>query len=309
MIVNQQHFDWSFGGISRASPVDAQSVNFNFSFNFLHGSPLFDFRQECLNACIRLDKLRAGKTIALCYSAGLRSEIIALCLSLLGIPYELYFLDIWGINSRQFFQLLGLSRIVEKKQVHIVSIDRMHFYDFISKKQFKAFAIEAPTYIALTALFDKIPKNQFIVTGDGCLQRRARAYSSIAKKFPIAEEQRSSTLPFKTSSIFYYLWSKENAREGEYYFFRSTPEIVLSQIFDKAFYCNYPSCETNNIFEAHFPEVYQREKSTNWNADARKENAWIRDWLALYAKQLRYSFWHESAGVPVPIHTKPLIPV
>jgi hypothetical protein len=287
------HFGWAFGAKEFSSPVEVSSLDFRFWFNPSLPRQQLSFREECRKAALLLRERSKGATLALCYSGGRRSEALAYCLRELGIPFEAYFLDIWGVNGKVFRDRRAQFEREFGKPVTVVHLDRQRFYDGVSRPLFRKFGIDAPTYLAMTELFRAIPGDQFIVTGDGDLQRQGRAYEYWGKLNPGA---KADSLPFLPSSVFYYLWSKESGREGEFYFYRSTPGLVAAQVQHPDFVSAYPLAETNGVFAEAFPEVSAREKSNNWGRESYQENVWIREWLEQDARERRIGYWRDDAG-------------
>lgn len=285
---------WSFGRTPFVSPVAARSVEFSYGFTPTLEPGEYSFPVELRRACERLDQRRAGKTIALCYSGGTDSELIARQLFGLGIPFELYFLDIWGINREVFTAFAPVVRSLTGKKVREVRLEKIPFYEGHSLEAFRRFGCELPTPLALSYLFTQIPKDQFIVVGDGDLNRAGGLFRLIAEKHAAPAGR---ALPTSVASVFYYLWAEAHEREGEFYFFSSTPELVASVLQSPHFQCDYPLSQTSALIRHHFPEIQPRAKTTNWDGGAYQENQWIRTWLENHAKKWpEFSFWEKSVG-------------
>lgn len=235
--------------------------------------------------------------MALCYSGGLDSELIATCLHILGIPFELYFLDLWGINreafennSRDFLRGIG-------KAAHVAELGKDFFYDEYSLPLFQELGCEYPTYLALTWLFGRIPESQFIVVGDGDLNREGALFAELGRKHPVPSGAQGHYAPFATAAVAYYLWAGRHRRAGEFYFFSSTPGLIASMITDPLFESSFPMSRTRRVIHHHFPELKERPKTTNWDGDAYLENRRIRHWLERNARKLPdFRFWRRGAG-------------
>jgi hypothetical protein len=290
-------FQWSFGGKVGVSCVEAASDHFEIHFQPRLERHTYNFRAEVLRACERLDEKRHGKTIALCYTAGIDSELIARCLAMLGIPFELYFLDIWGLNRPQFDQWSPALLKEIRKEVNIVSLLKERFYTELAAASFPVLGCEYPTYISLSYLFDQIPRDQYIVVGDGDLDRSAKLYGEMAKRFPWPVE-RAKIFPFSSSRVAYLHWSKHRGREGEFYFFGSTPELMAASFNDPAFERAYPHSSTRKMISHHFPEIVDRPKTTNWDSTVGvRENAWARARVKRLVKDMPgMHFWQGGIG-------------
>jgi hypothetical protein len=294
---NGGFFQWSFGDKAGVSCVEAGSDHFEIQLRPCLERRQYDFRQEVLKACELLDKRRQGKTIALCYTGGIDSELIARSLASLSIPFELYFLDIWGLNRSHFDQWSPHLLKELGKEAHVVSLSKERFYTEQVSKVFPVMGCEYPTYISLAYLFEQIPQDQFIVVGDGDLDRSAKLYGEIAKRFP-QYTGRKSALPFSASRVAYLLWAKHHRREGEFYFFGSTPELMAAAFSDPSFECFYPHSSTRKMILRHFPEIADRAKTTNWDsAAAVRENAWARARVKRLVKDMPgMHFWQGGIG-------------
>jgi hypothetical protein len=294
---NPDYLQWSFGGVPGVSCVEAGSDLFEIQFRPSLERRPYNFRLEVLRACERLDQKRQGKTIALCYTAGIDSELIARCLAQMGIPFELYFLDIWGLNRAQFEQWSPALLKELGKKATVVSLSKEHFYTQLVAASFPVMGCEFPTYIALTYLFDQIPQEQVIVVGDGDLDRSAKLYGEIARRFPLAASH-GSFIPFSSSRVAYHHWSKRHGREGEFYFFGSTPELMAAAFHDPAFERAYPHSSTRQLIFSHFPEIAERPKTTNWdNPIGIRENSWARARVKRLAKDMPgMHFWQGGIG-------------
>lgn len=249
------------------------------------------FREEVKAAVSSLDVRRAGRPVALCYTAGMDSDLIALELRERGIPFTPFFLDLWGINSRAFAEnrrFLGL-------EAEVVRLERIQFYDEICLPVFRQFGIENPTYLALTYLFEKIPPEFFIVVGDGDFDRTGRVFAKIAEGHDL--RPGGIHLPFSSAAVFNYLWAAKNGRAGEFSFFSSTPGLINSMIFHPEFSPAFPHSGTRGVLAKEYPELPPRGKTTNWDGAAYAENVWVREWLERHAGEWAdFAFWRPSGG-------------
>jgi organic radical activating enzyme len=269
------HIGWSFGSHAYVNPAEVSTWDFQYQIQVARNvdSPS-SFRESVRNACQRLDRVRQGKTVALCYTGGLDSEVIALTLEEYGIPFELYFLDIWGINPTKF-----------RRNVHIVHLKRDFFLEVHAPENFQRFGVEFPTYLALTYLFEMIPQDQFIVVGDGDFDRSGRIF----KEDNLNSRNEPASLKITSAGVLYYLWSIETRRLGEFYFYSSTPELIQA-VLGHPLYIGGESGfrrSTRELIYREFPEIQFIEKSTNWDGGGYHENIFIRNWLGRQANIFR----------------------
>jgi hypothetical protein len=280
------HCEWAFGRKKYAAPADYPGEAFSFAQRpDLAPIDCGSFREEVMKACALMDKRRKGRTVALAFTGGMDSVLLAWTLRRLGIPFELYFLDIWGLNEADFRERAVPGARALAADLYRVSLDRAYFYEELSLNTFFRFGLEQPTYLALTHLFDKIPKDRFILVGDGDLHRDGGLYASIAKNF--GEPPRPGLfLPYSSTAVFYYLWANKHKRSGEFYFYSCTPGLVASMLRHPKFHYQFPFSSTRGVVAEESPEILVGSKSTNWDSpQAEKENKWIRAWIQRHAKE------------------------
>lgn len=295
---------WSFGGQENASPMQAKSSDFRLWMDPSIERKRYHFREEVVKACQGLDEKRKGKTIALCLSGGVDSEIIAVTLKQLSIPFEFYFLDNWGLNAQTYNHWVRPFAERMGKKTHVVRLDRSYFLEEYARMSFLELGCEYPTYLAMTYLFSQIPADQFIVVGDGDVERVGDLFSFIGKNHPVEPAQLGTHLPFASSSVAYRLWAEGRGRAGSYYFFSQTPELIASTLTDPKFMPHYPIGHTKNVIHAAFPEIQVRDKTTNWDgAAAQQENSLVRQTIRNFAKsQPELEFWKPATGTAVNVH-------
>jgi hypothetical protein len=285
------HFRWWCGENLFASPAQARSMDFRVDFTFSAGPPAGSFREEVSKAAAKVNERRRGRPVALCYTAGLDSDLIALELSRQGIPFTPFFLDLWGINYPAFAQnksFLGLD-------VQVVRLERIQFYDEVCLPVFRQFGLENPTYLALSYLYEKIPPDFFIVAGNGDLDRTGRLFPKIAENSGYRTGQRA--LPFSVASAFDYLWPQWKNRAGEFAFFNSTEGLVRSMLFHSEFQASLPYGNTRRVISLEYPELPAREKTNNWDGPAYIENVWVREWLERHRRDWpEFGFWRPDGG-------------
>jgi hypothetical protein len=190
------------------------------------------------------------------------------------------------LSYRNFDVYLDYIRPLEKKvgkATHIVRLEESFFKQDYAFRAFEELGCEYPTYLALTYLFSRIPFDQYIVTGDGDLDRDGSLFVKIALKHQATRPTNSISVPVASSSIAYRIWAQANKRRGEYYFFSSTPELIASVADDPSFRSRYPQNNAKDLLYRDFPQIARRPKTTNWENGGDDENRKIRRALEIHA--------------------------
>ena len=291
---------WSYGGKILASPLEAQSSDFSFWFSSSLARGNFSFREEIRNAALALNARGNDKPIALGASGGIYSEALALTFKELGIPFELFFLDIWELNHSMLKQFVLPLAEKTGASLHVVPLDRLNFARTF-KSRFHELGAEYPQTLALTHLIDSIPENYFPVFGLGHFERAGPLFEKIGTELPLESEKPEEVIPFVASSISFYLYGAKYRPQGEYYFFQSSPTLVASMLTDPDFQCSYPFASTRKIIHREFPEIEKRDRSSNWDSERGiKENREIRKSLAKHAENSEaLRFWRRAAASKV----------
>lgn len=291
---------WSFGGKAYSSPMAAQSVAFRFWFTPAAERRAYDFREEVFGALRALDKKRAGATVALAYSGGMDSEVLAHGMRKMGIPFEMYFLDFWGHNKAMLntWAKPGAARL--GKELHVVSLEKGEFLTR-AHEDFAITGCESPSYLGMAQLFDRIPADQYILTGDGDLDRRGHLFSHLGYKYPVNGTVPGKPFSFSISSVAHELWAQAKGRKGDFYFFRSTPGLVAATLTSPQFTPSYPFSHTDAVVRGAFPELQARPKMKNWRGTlAMLENRNLRRRIEKRAARTEgQEFWRRLTGTVV----------
>lgn len=290
------HIEWSFGGKTYTDPVKASSSDFCLRFKPVLESRTYHFREEFYRAIDKLDQARCGRSIALAFNGRHKSDLIAMELRNRGIPFELYFLNLWGLNSSQLNSTRSKALRLGK-ELRVFEVAAIPFFKH-AKRQFLSFGCESPTPLALAYLFEQIPSEYFIVAGEGGVDRSGGLFSHIGAENPLPKNEKGAYLPFSLGNIFYYLWAIKNGRPGEYYFFDSTPELVGSVLSDPLLNWNYPFCDCSKVILNAFPELDLSPVEKNWHSvEAQNQNKEIRSALRRLAIGTDgFQFWHKLIG-------------
>lgn len=288
---------WSFGGEYFASPAEAESVDFQVWLKPSIPKKKYSFREEVLLAIDQLAKNRNGRTIALCYSGGIFSELIASQLHAKSIPFEMYFLDFWGQNRHILEKWAAPFAARLHQPLHVVPLDRDEFHQKYAPEVFLRFGIESPTPLALTYLFQKIPSKRFIVTGEGSLERAGPLFDHIGKEHPAPASRQGVYVPFSASIALFHRWAESNQRPGEYQFFSSRPELFASMFTETNVKISYPHVSMRALVHEAFPEIKPRPSQGNWDTTAGKEwNVLLRKSLEKSAKENFDFDWQKLIG-------------
>lgn len=291
------YLHWSFGDQYRSNPMTAKSLNFKVWFSPIAERKSYNFREEVFAKCKEIDKKRDGKPVALCYSGGESSEVIAIALKQLGIPFELYFLDAWLFNQHQrkafaepFAKQMGVP-------LHVVSISENFFEFEFLPKDFLEYGLDHPTPMLLRYLYSAIPSTHFIVTGSGNLERSGKKNEKIGRIHSPDESMKRLSWTFSPSNVTFYDWAEKNQRPGEYYFYQSSPGLLLSVLESPLINHNFPEVNLKGLIYSSFPEIQPRSKSTNWDtAEGAERLHELREHIIAFAKKNGLSFWHLSSG-------------
>jgi hypothetical protein len=226
------------------------------------------------------------------------SEAIGNTLMELGIPFETYFVDLWQLNSRDFYQWADPIAKRWGKDINVFSISHDDFFDY-SKARFETLGCESPTALAMTFLFSKIPADSFIVVGDGALDHNGDLYNHLGREYAEHPDRGPRSVLFSGASVIYENWSRLEGRKGEFYFYRSTPGLVAATLRDPNFRVTYPTSNAKEVLHAAFPEIKRRPKSTNWNVDP-GANFEVRRNIQLHSPKVEeLKFWTRLHGTIV----------
>lgn len=291
------YLHWSFGNNYRSNPVDAGSLDLRIWFSPTAERKAYNFRDEVFKKCKEIDAKRNNKPVALCYSGGESSEIIAVAMRELGIPFELYYLDNWLLNqanrknfAEPFAKKMGVP-------LNVISISEQFFDQEILRSDFAESGLDHPTPILMKYLFSVIPSTHFIVTGSGNLERSGRKNEIIGSSHKPEPSFKDFSWTFSSSHVAYYDWATKNNRPGEYYFFQSSPGLLLSVMESQMIKREYPQVDIRGLIYSQFPEITPRAKSTNWDSPIAMEQLFeFRERLVGESKRRGMKYWRLSAG-------------
>lgn len=311
------HFlQWKFGDQSMASPLEGGQFQFQLDFSNLER--VGSFRSEVYRALKVLDQKREQKKVALCVSGGVGAEVLGFVMDQLAIPYDCFFLDIYGVNEEAKKRVYGPDSYFREKRIQEIRLERRVLFGEFGLEHFQRFGVLFPDQIALSFLYKNIPDEYFILAGGGSMDRQGKFFESITAS-PISPQKpsgfaekispqgnashsgqsnphertrslvpsRSRSIAFPISSIAPYLWSAERHRQGEFQFYLSRAELILSQLADSRFQWKFPLTNWRPILKEEFPELVVGPKVSNWQGTKGiQENYLLRAWLRLQSRHL-----------------------
>jgi hypothetical protein len=290
-------FQWDFGG-GGISPVEARSCNFRFWFTPGKDTSMRSFREEVYLAAAAVQASLRGRKAALFHGGGTKSEILLRVLREIGVPFEIFFLDFWGMNTAWFSDWVAPVAQEIGVPAHRLQAEKIPFYRF-AKQNFLEFGIESPNALAMAFLAESISSDFYPLVGAGGLDRKGDLFQAIAEDHPVSKP--GYFLPFSSFHVFPYLWSRSRKREGEYSFFQSQEGLLRSAFNEALPGLDYPHFDLSGLYRESFPEVKRRAGSTNWDGAAgARENFMFRKSLEFTAHtRSGYSFWRKASGCAV----------
>ncbi len=137
------------------------------------------------------------------------------------------------------------------------------------------------------------------MAGGGSMDRQGKFFESISttsissnysSRIPGSSPRSQSSplrIAFPISSIGPYLWSAQQQRQGEFQFYLSRAELILSQLADSRFQWGYPLTNWRPMLKEAFPELVVGPKVSNWQGSRGiQENYLLRAWLRLQSRHL-----------------------
>lgn len=272
MLSIPSHIKWSINSVEfgdyKGLPFN-KNINFVFDYENLYDgyNPSVNFKQAIRN---RLTQLGHNK-LAICIS-GVDSEIIAREAKDLGLTFELFFLSNWGMNDYMLSLCEQLATELDVK-LNVISITREDAFEF-AKQQYNKVRVNKPTYLILPMLFSAIPEDFYIICGEGDINKSDGDYQNDN----IITEKNVESLSISNTEISYWLWAKEHNRNGDYYFFAATKELILSSWNDPLTEFNFPLISNRaSITNLWGDNLIFKGKTTNWDTEnAKLENLLMR---------------------------------
>jgi hypothetical protein len=263
------HITWKFNGVQFGHISNSPGTNFSFQYNI--PSTLLPTTNLSFAIQESLVNLSSYGVLAICIS-GADSEIIAREAKSLGVPFELWFLDMWGINTkaRSKAQQLATDLAVH---LNVVTLTKDEAYGSVIIENHKMLQAEKPTYLCLPFLFSHIPTSDLIVGGEGDPQKSGPEY----ERFVNASGNYDG-LPISATEVFYRQWAMANNRNCEMYFYSSTPLLTKSYYEHPLLIKANKRIDTRHLVDTLWPNLIFNYKTTNWE-DLVEANADIRNYV------------------------------
>jgi hypothetical protein len=292
MLIIPQHIKWYINSVDLGNyegiPYN-DKVDFFFNYEQIYEGydPSVNFKQAIRNRLIQL----GNQKLAICVS-GIDSEIIAREAKDLGLNFELFFLSNWGINDYMLSLCQQLATELDAK-LNVISVTREDAFDF-AKAQYKDVRVNKPTYLILPMLFSAIPEDYYIICGEGDINKTDGDYQN-TDIIPLAE-QNTQLLSISNTEISYWIWAKKTNRNGDYYFFSSTKELILSSWNDPLTTFNPPNISNREgIKHLWGDNLIFKGKTTNWDT----ENGQIENLSMRLEVQAEYNLNKLTTGVSI----------
>ena len=172
------HISWSINGVDEAGYTDlSPKPVFKFSYTGVAGSTPADSYKTAINN--RLNALvSSGKNKLAVFISGKDSEIIAIQCKKLNIDFEMYFLNIPGINDYMIENVNKVSAALSTP-VNIITLNKDDVVAF-AETSFELTRILKPTYLVVPFMFDKIPADRHIIIGEGDINKDGQSYSVLS---------------------------------------------------------------------------------------------------------------------------------
>lgn len=252
-----RHIKWSFDKEYFSEIKNLNGVRFEFSYSLSEiDIPTLDLKYA-IRKTLKDLYTNAGIPLSICIS-GADSEIIAREAKSLDIPFELYFLDIWNINSRACIMAQQLSKELNVR-LNVVHLSREEAFDYVLEKNYRMLQAEKPTYLCLPYLLEKIPFNTYIIGGEGDPQKSGPDYEPLANK-----DGSYNGIPISITEVYYRQWALINHRACEMYFYASSPLLLKSYFYHPLLEKKDSQINTRSLVNTLWPELIFSYKTTNW---------------------------------------------
>ena len=158
------------------------------------------------------------KKIALLIS-GIDSELIAKFINLNNIEVEYFFLHIPGVNDEHKYLVESIAKLYKSK-INIVSIDERTVLEKAIVETFDTCEISIPTYLVVPYILKFIPKDFYVIVGEGDLEKTdVNKYLYIFNKKIKEYNSDNFYIPMHLSEISYFRILKNNNLYGETNFY------------------------------------------------------------------------------------------
>ena len=263
-----QHIQWSVNDVPYARFTDFLDkkiplTKFDYEIKVDKDIKAKSFREECIEAA----KLLPDTKLAIPVSGG-DSEIVARACKEAGKDAVIYYEDYpWADVHYSFcsqavahelgYEWIGLNADLKECQ------QRMNHYSVKLGSMSRGFLITL-------GMFDKIPKEQFIVGGLGELEKDGWIYRTTMENCIGEDWDKEITIPCPPTEIVWWLYADMQNRKGMYTFFNSTLPLIKSQATHKKLSYgkhNKGVCNTIALKKHDWPELIFEDKTDHFHPD------------------------------------------
>ena len=260
------HVWWSINGVPYSKFRDFLDKGIKletFDYQILANSPIEakSFRQECLEAAQLLPNTHLAIPVS-----GSDSEIVARSAHAAGKTATIYYEDYpWADTSykeksQQLAKELGYEWIGFEAD-YDECLERMKHYSVALGSMSRGFLISL-------GMFDKIPKEQFIVGGLGELEKDGWIYKHTLENCIGEDWDKEIIIPCPPTEMIWWLYGELTQREGMWTFFNSTLPLIKSQATHHLL--NYGKhnkgvCNTIALKNAEWPELVFKAKTDHFH--------------------------------------------
>jgi hypothetical protein len=231
------------------------------------------FKEEVTLALLKANRNRGSKRIAFLVSGGMDSEILVTEAHRMGIPFDAFNIGTYEKNPLQEAQLKKIEINLDIK-INRITLNTPEYLPSVSSI-IQASSFANPHHILMMSGMEKIGRDYFFILGEGDLNKiRNQLYSKSQIASPLfltsTEFSGSSTVLYNFGEFAYSEWARARSFSGEFQFFRSTPELLVSALTDSRLIYNSRFVKTKEILKHYFPYLSSRPTFNTWNVEGRE---------------------------------------
>lgn len=269
-----KHISWAFNNEPFGMITNARGSLFQFNYTLDKDTEITtDLPSAVRNTLIDLYN-KANMPLSICIS-GADGEIISRAAKELGIPFEFYILDFWGVNNKSLQKAAELSKEL-CIPMNIIPLTKEEAYDSVLPNMFKLVQAEKPSYLLLTYLLDHIPKNTYIIGGGGEPMKCGAEYEWMANP-----DGTYNGIPISIIELMFKQWAIMNDRACEMEFYSSNPVLLKSYFYHPLLIKQDRKIITRNLVDSIWPNLTFNCKTTNW-----EDNMSLNHDIRMYLRSL-----------------------